>query len=234
MSHLRDKGLLGRAHSGIKTPYPQAGEGAMIRLYSLIAAGLIAALLGGLGYMVLTGSDQAGLGQCRETSIAGGAGAIGGPFELVDHTGRTVTDADFADRPVLLYFGYTFCPDVCPLDTARNAQAVDLLTERGYDVTPVFVSVDHQRDTQELLAEFVRFMHPDMIGLTGTEEQIRNAARAYRVYYAAQESDDDFFLIDHSTFSYLMLPEHGFVDIIRRDQTPEQVADTLACFIDNA
>ncbi|MGY6705504.1 SCO family protein [Roseinatronobacter sp.] len=206
----------------------------MIRLYSLIAAGLIAALMGGLGYMVLTGSDQAGLNQCRETSIAGGAGSIGGPFELVDHTGRTVTDADFADRPVLLYFGYTFCPDVCPLDTARNAQAVDLLTERGYDVTPVFVSVDHQRDTQELLAEFVRFMHPNMIGLTGTEEQIRNAARAYRVYFAAQESDDDFFLIDHSTFSYLMLPEHGFVDIIRRDQSPEQVADTLACFIDNA
>ncbi|WP_439561988.1 SCO family protein [Roseinatronobacter sp.] len=206
----------------------------MIRLYSLIAAGLIAALMGGLGYMVLTGSNQAGLNQCRETSIAGGAGSIGGPFELVDHTGRTVTDADFADRPVLLYFGYTFCPDVCPLDTARNAQAVDLLTERGYDVTPVFVSVDHQRDTQELLAEFVRFMHPSMIGLTGTEEQIRNAARAYRVYYAAQESDDEFFLIDHSTFSYLMLPEHGFVDIIRRDQSPEQVADTLACFIDNA
>ncbi|MBR3371498.1 MAG: SCO family protein [Rhodobacteraceae bacterium] len=206
----------------------------MIRLYSLIAAGLIAALLGGLGYMVMTGSNQAGLGQCRETSIAGGAGSIGGPFELVDHTGRTVTDADFADRPVLLYFGYTFCPDVCPLDTARNAQAVDLLTERGYDVTPVFVSVDHQRDTQDLLAEFVRFMHPDMVGLTGTEEQIRAAARAYRVYYAAQESDDDFFLIDHSTFSYFMLPEHGFVDIIRRDQSPEQVADTLACFIDNA
>lgn len=206
----------------------------MIRLYSYLAIGLTAALLGGLGYMVVSGQGQSDLAQCRSTSISGGAGAIGGPFELVDHTGRTVTDADFADRPVLIYFGYTFCPDVCPLDTARNAQAVDLLAERGYDVTPVFVSVDHARDTQEALAEFVRFMHPDMIGLTGTETQIREAARAYRVYFSVHDAEDDFYLIDHSTFSYFMLPGHGFVDIVRRDQSPEQVADTLACFIDNA
>ena len=206
----------------------------MIRLYSFLAIGLIAALLGGLGFMVIMGQGQSDLAQCRATAISGGSGAIGGPFELVDHTGQTRTDADFADRPVLLYFGYTFCPDVCPLDTARNAQAVDLLAERGHTVTPVFVSVDHQRDTQEVLAEYVRFMHPDMIGLTGSESQIRDAARAYRVYFAAQETEDDFFLIDHSTFSYFLLPGHGFVDVIRRDQSPEQVADTLACFIENA
>ncbi len=206
----------------------------MIRLYSYLAIALTAALLGGLGYMVFMGQGQGDLAQCRGTSISGGAGAIGGPFELVDHTGRTVTDADFADRPVLIYFGYTFCPDVCPLDTARNAQAIDLLAERGYDVLPVFVSVDHLRDTQEALAEFVRFMHPEMIGLTGSEEQIREAARAYRVYFAIHESDDDFYLIDHSTFSYFLLPGYGFVDILRRDQSPEQVADTLACFMDNA
>ena len=206
----------------------------MIRLYSLLATGFVAAMLGGLGYFVYSGQQQTGFSQCRATSVAGGAGSIGGPFELVDHTGRTVTDADFADRPVLLYFGYTFCPDVCPLDTARNAQAVDLLAERGLEVTPVFISVDHQRDTIEALAEFVRFMHPEMIGLTGSEEQIRNAARAYRMYFAIQDTDDDFYLIDHSTFSYLLLPGHGFVEVIRRDQSPEQVADTVACFINNA
>lgn len=206
----------------------------MIRLYSTIALGSIAAMLGGLGFMIYSGSQQTGFDQCRATSIAGGAGSIGGAFELVDHTGRIVTDADFADRPTLIYFGYTFCPDVCPLDTARNAQAVDMLADKGYDVTPVFISVDHKRDTQEALAEFVRFMHPEMIGLTGSEEQIRTAARAYRMYYAVQETDDDFYLIDHSTFSYLLLPGHGFVEVIRRDQSPEQVADMLACFIDNA
>lgn len=206
----------------------------MIRLYSILALGFIAALLGGLGYMVFRGDQTGDFAQCRGTSISGGAGSIGGPFELVDHTGRTVTDADFADRPTLLYFGYTFCPDVCPLDTARNAQAVDLLAERGLDVTPVFISVDHERDTQDVLSEFVRFMHPEMIGLTGTEDQVRDAARAYRVYFARQETEDQFFLIDHSTFSYFLLPGHGFVDVIRRDQSPEAVADTLACFINNA
>ncbi len=206
----------------------------MIRLYSVLALGFIAALLGGLGYMVFSGSQSGDFAQCRGTSITGGAGAIGGPFELVNHNGEVMTEADFADRPTLLYFGYTFCPDVCPLDTARNAQAVDLLTERGMEVTPVFVSVDHERDTQEALAEFVRFMHPEMIGLTGSEEQLREAARAYRVYFARQDTEDEFFLIDHSTFSYFLLPGHGFVDIIRRDQSPEQVADTLACFIQNA
>ena len=206
----------------------------MIRLYSLIAAGLVAAMLGGFGYMVFSGRDGDQFAQCRATQVSGGAGAIGGPFALTDHTGRTVTEADFADRPVILYFGYTFCPDVCPLDTARNAQAVDLLEAQGKMVTPLFISFDPARDTQEVLAEFVRFMHPRMVGLTGTEEQIREAARAYRVYFSKQETDDEFYLIDHSTFSYLLLPGYGFVDIIRRDQSPEQVAEMVGCFIDRA
>lgn len=204
----------------------------MIRVYSIIAAGLVAALLGVLGFMVFRGQSDDQFAQCRATQVSGGAGALGGPFTLTDHTGKTVTEADFADKPTILYFGYTFCPDVCPLDNARNAEAVDLLAARGYDVTPVFVSVDPGRDTQELLAEFVSFMHPKMIGLTGTDEQIRDAARAYRVYFAKQDTTDEFYLIDHSTFAYLLMPGHGFVEVIRRDQTPEQVADLAACFID--
>lgn len=206
----------------------------MIRLISISAAGIAAAALGVMGYGALTGGSDDQFAQCRATQVSGGAGALGGPFSLTDHTGRAVTEADFADRPTLLYFGYSFCPDVCPLDNARNAEATDLLTARDYDLTPVFISVDPERDTQELLAEFVSFMHPKMIALTGTEEQIRDAARAYRVYYAKQDSTDEFYLIDHSTFAYLLLPGHGFVEVIRRDQTPEQVADTVACFIDNA
>jgi protein SCO1 len=206
----------------------------MIRTYAMIATALLAAMLGALGYMVWrdgrTGDDQ--FVQCRATQIAGGAGALGGPFTLTDHTGATVTEASFADRPTILYFGYTFCPDVCPLDNARNAEAVDLLAAKGYDVTPVFVTIDPERDTQEVMAEFVRFMHPKMIGLTGTAEQLRDAARAYRVYYAKQESTDEFYLVDHSTFAYLLLPGHGFVDIIRRDQSPQQVADMVGCFVD--
>lgn len=206
----------------------------MLRQYSLLAAGFLALVLGGLGAMVFFAPEDGAFAQCRETRVAGGSGAIGGPFTLMDHTGQQVTEADFADRPVLLYFGYTFCPDVCPFDMARNAQAVTLLSDRGYDVTPVFISVDHERDTLEGLSEFVRFMHPDMVGLTGTEQQLRDAARAYRAYFAAQDSDDEFFLIDHSTFTYLNLPGHGFVELFRRDASPEQMADRVGCFIDNA
>ncbi len=205
----------------------------MIRLYSMIAAGSVAALLGVLGYMVFRGQSDDQFAQCRATNVSGGAGAIGGPFSLTDHTGQAVTEADFNSKPTLLYFGYTFCPDVCPLDNARNAEAVDLLDARGYDVTPVFVTIDPERDTQEVMAEFVSYMHPKMIGLTGTEQQIRDAARAYRVYFAKQDAPDEFYLMDHSTFAYLHMPGHGFVEVIRRDQTPEQVADTAACFIRN-
>ncbi|MCC5985057.1 MAG: SCO family protein [Rhodobacteraceae bacterium] len=207
----------------------------MLRVYSLIVVGLVAALLGGLGYMMLRGPSEAGFAQCRESAIAGGSGAIGGPFELVDHRGQTVTEESLLTRPTLIYFGYAFCPDVCPLDANRNAQATDLLSERGLDLQPVFISVDPRRDTPEVLAEFAHFMHPEMVALTGTEAQIREAARAYRAYYAIHDQDDDeFYLIDHSTFSYLLLPGHGFVEVFRRDLTPEALADRIACFIEAA
>ena len=120
--------------------------------------------------------------------MAGGSAQIGGPFELVSETGETVTDADVIDKPTLIYFGYTFCPDVCPLDAARNAAAVDILEERGDMVKPVFISVDPARDTPEVLAEFTDYLHPRMVGLTGSPEQVRAASKAYRTYYQAQDS----------------------------------------------
>lgn len=170
--------------------------------------------------------------ECRTNKIAGGSGTIGGPFTLVNEDGATVTDKDVITGPTLLYFGYTYCPDVCPLDNARNAEVITLLNERGYDVTPVFISIDPERDTPELLREFTEYMHPKMIGLTGTPEQVKAASQAYKTYYKVQEADDEYYLIDHSTFTYLVFPEEGFVDFFRRDQAPEQMADQVACFID--
>ncbi len=207
----------------------------MFRVYSVIAAGLVAVLLGGLGYMMLSGPQSGDFSQCRATQIAGGAGAIGGPFELVDHTGATVTDETLLTRPTLIYFGYAFCPDVCPLDVHRNAIATEILAEQGIDLQPVFISVDPRRDTPDVLREFTAAMHPEMVGLTGTEEQIRAAARAYRAYFAVHDDgDDEFYLIDHSTFSYLMLPGHGFVEVFRRDLSPDALAEQIACFVDAA
>ena len=162
-----------------------------------------------------------------------GAEAIGGPFTLVNQAGATVTDREVFTKPSLVYFGYTFCPDVCPLDNARNAEAVDVLEERGLEVTPVFISIDPARDTPDVLAEFVSVMHPRMIGLTGSEAQVKAASQAFKTYFKVQDPTEEYYLIDHTTFTYLMLPDIGFVDFFRRDETPDQMADRVACFLDS-
>ncbi|WP_347822174.1 SCO family protein [uncultured Planktomarina sp.] len=167
---------------------------------------------------------------CIEGSVAGGN--IGGPFELMDHRGRMVTDAQVLDRPALVYFGYTFCPDVCPMDVARNVVAVEILADAGFTVKPVFITIDPARDTVEYLADFVANNHPEMVGLTGTAEQIAKAARAYKVYYRKQPSEDEeYYLMDHSSFSYLMVPGVGFVDFLRSDLPAQVVADRVACVL---
>ena len=171
---------------------------------------------------------------CRTSAVAGGTSAIGGPFTLVNGQGAQVTEKDVITKPSLIYFGYTFCPDVCPLDTVRNADAVDVLAEKGLDVTSVFISIDPDRDTPEVVAGFASAIHPNMIGLTGSAEQVKVASTAYRTYYKKNDSGDDYYLVDHSTMSYLVLPEHGFVEFFRRDASPEQVAKTTACFIEKS
>ena len=172
-----------------------------------------------------------------EDCVSGGVvgGAIGGPFELTNHKGEMVTDVDVLDQPALVYFGYTFCPDVCPMDVARNVVAVEILAESGLQVKPVFVTIDPVRDTVDYLADFVANNHSDMIGLTGTAEQVAKAARAYKVYYRKQSGEDEeYYLMDHSSFTYLMIPDIGFVDFLRSDTPPQKVADRVACVINAA
>ncbi|GFE64778.1 SCO family protein [Litoreibacter roseus] len=201
-----------------------------MKLYATVAAGAVVAMVVGLGaYVMLAGNGDDQFAQCSQATTAGGD--IGGPFELVSEDGTTVTDEDILTKPTLVYFGYTYCPDVCPLDAARNAEAVDQLIGGGYDVQPVFISIDPNRDTPEVLTEFTDVMHPDMIGLTGSPEQVQAASQAYRTYYKRQPGEDDYYLVDHSTLTYLMLPEHGFVDFFRRDATAPQIAETVACYV---
>jgi protein SCO1 len=149
----------------------------------------------------------------------------------VNTAGQTVTDADVLTKPALVYFGYTFCPDVCPFDMARNVEAVDKLDAAGMDVTPVFISIDPDRDTPEALGDYALNMHPKLIALTGSADQIKAASQAYKTFYRKQESEDEFYLMDHSTFTYLMLPGHGFVDFFKRELTSDQMAESVACFI---
>lgn len=202
----------------------------MAKFYAYAAAGVVAAVIGGTAGFVLLGGEGDKYAQCREGQVGGGT--IGGPFTLTDAQGNTVTEADVITGPTLVYFGYTFCPDVCPFDNQRNAEAVDILEERGIDVKPVFISVDPARDTPEVMGEYAEMMHPKMLGLSGTEEQAKAAADAYKVYYKAQPAQDGFYLVDHTTFTYLMMPGSGFMDFFRRETTPEQMADRTACFVD--
>ncbi len=182
----------------------------------------------------LVGTDGDRYAQCRSSTVAGGAGQIGGPFELINAQGETVTDADVITRPSILYFGYTFCPDVCPLDVARNAEAMDILREDGHDVGGVFISVDPARDTPEIVGEYAAIMHDEMLGLTGSEEQVQAASRAYRTYYSVRETGDEFYLVDHSTFSYLVMPDAGFVEFFRREASPQEIAERVSCFVEAA
>ncbi len=201
------------------------------RTIALLTGALSIAALGGVAVFVTTG-DKDRFAECRKGAIAGGAAEIGGPLELVSETGKTVTDKEIFTRPSLLYFGYTYCPDVCPMDTVRNATAVDILKEHGFDVQPVFVSVDWKRDSAQTMADFTSNIHPDMLGLTGSETQIRAASKAYRTYFNIPHPEDEYYLIDHSTFTYLVLPGSGFLEYFRRDLTPEQLADNVQCFLE--
>lgn len=203
----------------------------MTKLYIGVAAAAVAAMIGGAAAWTWLRAPDDRFAVCRGGVIAGGTAAIGGPFTLVSETGTTVTEADVITRPTLVYFGYTFCPDVCPLDALRNADAADILAERGEDVGLVFISVDPERDTPERMAEFTDFMHPDMVGLTGTPEQVQAASRAYRTYYRKHDDDHEFYLVDHSTFTYLVFPDEGFVEFYRRETTPEEMADSVSCYI---
>ena len=206
----------------------------MTRIIAPVAALVAALFLGGIWWVTQSGGEDTAFAHCNASLVAGDENGIGGPFELLNAHGETVTDQDVITEPSLIYFGYTFCPDVCPLDTARNAEAVDVLAERGMSVTPIFITVDPERDTPELVGDFAYNLHEKMIGLTGTLEQTDAASKAYRTYYRAHDKSDEFYLVDHSTFTYLVLPEHGFVEFFRRDINADTMADRVACFVENA
>lgn len=198
----------------------------MSKMIAISASVAAMALLGGT--FIVTQMRAPSLADCGASAVAGST--IGGPFELVDETGATVTDLEIITQPTLIYFGYTFCPDVCPLDVARNAAAVDILAERGVSATPVMISIDPARDTPEVMAEYTDNFHPDMIGLTGSDAQVAVASKAYRTVYAKQDDDPEYYLMQHSTFTYLALPDLGVVEFFRQIDSPEKVADIVACF----
>ncbi|MFQ5438089.1 MAG: SCO family protein [Paracoccaceae bacterium] len=201
----------------------------MTRIYSVGAVLAVAVALGVTGFFIMkTRSNEDRFANCS-TAVAGIRNQIGGPFSLIDQTGTRVTDKSVIVEPTLVYFGYTYCPDACPIDTARNAEAIDLLQARGISSTPVLISIDPERDSPEVMADYVKYTHEKMIGLTGDAKEIKSTAGAYKVFYQKSGEGEDY-LMDHSTFTYLMLPDYGFVQFFGRDASAQEVADTVACF----
>jgi len=195
---------------------------------ALVALGLVAAA----GYLVLQDRFAGGdaFAACRRGGPVTGTAAIGGPFTLTNGAGARVTAAEVITRPTLLYFGYSFCPDFCPTDLARNAAAVDILEEQGVEAGLVFVTVDPARDTPEIASEYAAYIHPEMIGLSGSPEDIAAAAEAYRVYFRKAGDDPALYLMDHSTLTYLVAPGHPFLEFYPSDATPEEIAESVACY----
>ena len=200
----------------------------MPKFYASVAAIALAALLGWQGYRALQSQSADAFAECRSGAVAGGE--IGGPFTLTDTKGNAVTDANLLAKPALIYFGYASCPDVCPLDNARNTEAVALLAAQGLDVTPVFITVDPTRDTQAILADYAENFE-GLLALTGSQAQTDAAAKTYKVYFQMPEKRDPGYMVDHTTMTYLMLPKVGFVDFFQRDATAQDMADKTACFL---
>jgi protein SCO1/2 len=159
--------------------------------------------------------------------------SLGGPFRLTDHTGRAVTEADFRRGFSLVYFGFTYCPDVCPTELGTIASALDLLGEAARRVTPIFITIDPARDTPAQLADYVSRFHPALIGLTGSEAEIAEIARRFRVFYArVHPPDATEYLMDHSSFTYLVGPDFRARAIFRPNTDPEVMANAIRAWLD--
>jgi cytochrome oxidase Cu insertion factor (SCO1/SenC/PrrC family) len=154
-------------------------------------------------------------------------GPIGGPFALIDHTGKRRTDEDFRGKLLLIYFGYSYCPDVCPTDLQQIGLAIDRLGADGKAVQPLFITVDPERDTAAHLAEYVPLFHPRLIGLTGGAEQIRRVALAYKVYYAKYPPDSPDYVIDHSSFIYLIDETGKYIGFFPPGTTADRMIEIL-------
>lgn len=190
---------------------------------TLAVAGIVLAvlLIGSGAFMWLGGNGG-----------AGGA-SIGGPFTLTEGDGKQITDRDFRGKYLLVYFGYTYCPDVCPTTLNEVAAAMDKLGPKAARVQPLFITVDPARDTPDVIKTYTASFSPKLIGLTGTDAEIATVAREYRVYYAINRSgkNSNNYTVDHSSVLYLMGPDGKFIAPIRTDETGAEIAATISKYV---
>ena len=193
----------------------------MIRLPALLL-GLSVALAVCAAFLIwrMGGADYGAVGQQQA--------AIGGPFTLIDQNGHVRTDRDFRGRWMLVYFGYTYCPDVCPTTLQEMADALRRLGTKARRAEPLFITLDPERDHPAVLRKYLAAFGPEFEGLTGTPKQIASVARAYRVYYARHALPGGGYSVDHSSIIYLMNPDGQFVSILDAQQGAAALEKELA------
>src|SRR5579863_2426668 len=192
------------------------GAGSSPFIYGIIGIVIAVLILGTGAFVWLSGGGSASL--------------VGGPFTLEDGNGKQVTDRDYRGKYMLVYFGYTFCPDVCPTTLNEVADALDHLGGKANDLQPVFITVDPKRDTPAVVKQYTAAFSPKLIGLTGTPEQIAAVAQAYRVYYAEHRTGPgpNDYSMDHSSILYLMGPDGKFIAPVRADESGKDMAAEIS------
>ena len=153
-------------------------------------------------------------------------------FNLIHEDGIMISRAQLIDQPSLIYFGYTYCPDICPFDLMRNSQVVELLNEESIKIKPIFITLDPKRDTLQTLKEYTDFHHKDMIGLTGSEKDIKKIKDIFMIYSQMPRDLSGDYIINHSTFTYFVLPEIGLTTYFTRKDKVEKITDTIKCILE--
>jgi protein SCO1 len=193
------------------------------RLIAFIIGGFLIGAIAGAA-VLLVAKPQGG-----QPVQSSGAALIGGPFALVGADGKPVTDRDFRGRYMLIFFGFTHCPDICPAELQVVAQALEQLGDKAKKVVPIFITLDPERDTPEAMANYVKSFGPNFVGLTGSPEAIAAAAKAYRVAYSKVENKESAgdYSVDHSALVYLMDPEGRYVTHFSYGLSADQMAEKL-------
>ena len=198
------------------------------RLLTIVVAGFLIGALGGAAALVLSwGAPQ--------QVVTSGKALVGGPFKLVDQHGKPVTDADFRGRYMLVFFGFTHCPDICPAELQVIASALEELGPKAEKVVPVFITLDPERDTPEVMGDYVKNFGDDFVGLTGSPEAIAEAAKAYRVAYSKfvpeGQEDGKNYSVDHSALAYLMGPDGEYVTHFSYGTPAQKISETLQRYL---
>ncbi|XP_006011481.1 protein SCO1 homolog, mitochondrial isoform X2 [Latimeria chalumnae] len=188
------------------------------------------ALLAGMKFLKKEKEEQ--LDKKRTRSL--GQPALGGPFSLIDHTGQPKTDKDFLGQWVLIYFGFTHCPDICPeelekmIDVVKEIDKIPTLP----NLTPLFITIDPERDNIKAIETYIKEFSPKLIGMTGSMEQIEQVARAFRVYYSQGPKDEDNdYIVDHTIIMYLIGPDGEFLEYYGQNKKVTEISSSIASYM---